>query len=178
MLDLTAFSEAKGIFVKRQSETEGTELLLKKLFKDTSFELRYTDERKPFLHGTTAHISISHSHDKLVILVNEKETAGVDVELIREKVKNIQQRFLSPEELDYASNDTEILTILWAAKEAIYKTYGLKKVDFSKDMFIEKFDKKSDVFYGNLKIEKLKKRYLLKKERHGDYILVYTLNEV
>jgi 4'-phosphopantetheinyl transferase len=41
------------------------------------------------------HISISHSHDKLAIIVNEKEATGIDIELIRDKVLKIKHKFLS-----------------------------------------------------------------------------------
>ncbi|MBA3663458.1 MAG: 4-phosphopantetheinyl transferase family protein [Bacteroidetes bacterium] len=178
MLDLEAFCRDHDIIKKREGEQRATELLLKNLFPQQEVILNYSAEGKPFLSLSSAHISISHSHDKLVIMLNEKESTGVDVELIRDKVKNIRHKFLCEEELEFAGNNTETLTVLWAAKEAVYKAYGLKGVDFCANIFIEPFDEGGDLFYGSLHMNNKKTRYLLKKEKHGDYILVYILNEV
>jgi phosphopantetheinyl transferase len=163
---------------KRDCEVKGTLFLLKKLFPPDGAELAYTPSRKPFLKGSQDHISISHSHAKLAIIVNTQEHTGVDVELIREKVRNIQHKFLSPDEITFADNDVEVLTILWAAKEAIYKAYGLKEIDFARHMRIEHFEPDSEFFYGTLNKNEISQRYLLKKEKHDNYILVYTVNEV
>lgn len=178
MLDLEAFAAEQNITVKRETEKKATLFLLKKLFPENDPQLEYDEQRKPFLAGLNTHISISHSHDKLAILINSKESTGVDVELIREKVKNIQHKFLCSDELVFAAENEVTLTILWAAKEAIYKAYGLRGVDFSKHIFIEPFDLNEDLFYGRLEINEIKKKYLLKKEKPDNYILVYILNEV
>lgn len=178
MLDLEAFAAEQNITVKREIEQKATLLLLKKLFPLTEFRLCYTEERKPYLQGTNSHISISHSHDKLAIIVNDKENTGVDVELIRNKVNNIKHKFLCNEEIAFANDNSIYLTVLWAAKEAIYKAYGLKGVDFAENIFIEPFSVNDNLFYGRLKIKNVNKRYLMKKEKPGNYILVYILNEV
>lgn len=178
MLDLEAFAAEQKITTKRETEQKATLFLLKKLFPEGNPQLEYDTQRKPFLAGLDLHISISHSHDKLAILINSKESTGVDVELIREKVKNIRHKFLCSDELVFGGENEITLTILWAAKEAIYKAYGLKGVEFIKHIFIEPFDLNDDLFYGRLEINEIKKRYLLKKEKPGNYILVYILNEV
>lgn len=177
-LDMAAFSATQGLIEKRDLEKKATMALLKKLFPLTDVKLGYTPEKKPFLESVNTNISISHSHDKLAILVNDKESTGVDIELLREKVVNIKHKFLCEEELAYAGNDTERLTTLWAAKESIYKAYGLKGVDFARDMFIETETLHDDFFYGQLKLPQVQRRYRMKKEKHGNYILVYILNEV
>lgn len=178
MLDVRAFSTNAGFSLKRESEKEGTKLLLKNLFPEKDIHLDYTPNKKPFLRNDKAHISISHSHDQLVILVNTQEQTGVDVELIREKVKNIQHKFLSEEEIKWAGDNVELLTILWAAKEAIFKVDGFANVSFSCQIAIEKFNMDGHEFYGNIVMENHKKRYLLKREKHGNYVLVYVLHEV
>lgn len=178
MLDMSLFVEMAQPNAKRELEKEGTKYLLKNLFPAKDIHLEYTPNKKPFLRNDTAHISISHSHDKLVILVNTKEQTGVDVELIREKVINIQHKFLNDHELKWADNNVELLTILWAAKEAVFKVDGFSHVSFSQHIAIEKFNMDTNEFYGNIVMDNNKKRYLLKKEKHGNYILVYVLNEV
>jgi 4'-phosphopantetheinyl transferase len=176
LLDLKAFSDEESITVKRDLERAGTVFLLRNLLKTTIFELRYTVENKPFLNNRHEHISISHSHDKLAIILNEKENTGIDIELIRDKVRNIQHKFLSEKEMRFANNEVEKLITLWAAKEALYKIYGLKEVDFSRHLFVEDFN--GEKMKGGIKINKLEKNYLLVNETIDDYKMVYVLNEI
>ncbi len=177
-LDLAAFSAENNIKEKRELEQEGTRQLLNKMFNGTNVLLKYTQYNKPYLEGNNSHISISHSHDKLVIIANTKESTGVDVELVRDKVKNIQHKFLSENEIIFANENTEVLTILWAAKECIYKAYGLKEVDFKKHIFIENFKVENSNFFGRIDLPNFKKRYLLTFQKQENYILVYILSEV
>ncbi len=177
-LDLTVFNEKQNIKLKRDCEKAGTLFLLEQLFPKKAILLEYTENKKPYLKGESSHISISHSHDKLVIITNTKESTGIDIELIRDKVKNIQNRFLNDEELNFAKDNTETLIKMWAAKEAIYKAYGLKELDFRENILIENFSKTENVFYGKIDTAKIKKKYLLNWEKIENYILVYILNEI
>lgn len=177
-LDMPAFKVEENTEVKRELERKGIQFLLNRMFEGDPVNLMYLPTNKPYLEGRKEHISISHSHDKLVILVNGKENTGVDIELIREKIVNIKHKYLSENELKCFSNDIETLTVLWAAKEALYKVYGLKEVDFIKHLFIEEFKADENNFYGRIELPNFKKRYLLSKRKEGNYILVYLLSEV
>lgn len=178
LLDLEAFSEERQITVKRDLERAGTLFLLENLFPQEQVELNYTEHRKPFLKGRMEHLSISHSHDKLAIIINNKESTGIDVELIRDKVINIKEKFLCEAELNFAGNDVEVLTVLWAAKETLYKIYGLKNVEFATNIFIDSFSETQETLTARLTLDNLKKTYLLKKEKKENYILVYALHEI
>lgn len=176
LLDLKAFSKDENTVLKRELEKAGTHFLLRHLLKTDRFELAYTKENKPFLKGRREHLSISHSHDKLVIILNKKENTGIDIELIRDKVKNIQHKFLNETEILFAGNDVDKLITLWAAKESLYKVYGLKEVDFSKNLFVEEFN--GTEISGRIELKKLKKNYRLIQENIGEYKMVYVLNEI
>lgn len=176
LLDLAAFSSQEHITVKRDLERAGTLFLLEQLLKKEVFELAYTPENKPYLKNRAEHISISHSHDKLAIILNTKESTGIDIEMIRDKVLNIQHKFLNPTELLFAKNDVDKLLILWAAKEALYKVYGLKEVDFSLHLFIEEFQ--GSELTGHIALKDFKKKYKLISETIDNYKMVYVLNEV
>jgi hypothetical protein len=39
-------------------------------------------------------------------------------------------------EISWVSDDLEKATILWSAKEALYKLYGKRKVDFKENLFL------------------------------------------
>jgi phosphopantetheinyl transferase len=95
ILDLRAYSEQHQLVAKRDIEKSGTRELLKQLLGNKDFELWYTPENKPYLRDSDIHISISHSHDKLVIICNKRANTGIDIELVRDKVQNIQHKYLS-----------------------------------------------------------------------------------
>jgi 4'-phosphopantetheinyl transferase len=175
LLDLAAFSKDRNIVIKREQEKKGTLYLLSRLL-GTEPQLRYTNENKPFISGNPCHISISHSHDKLAIIMNRDEATGVDIELIREKVLRVRHKFLNPREQAFAGDNIARLITLWGAKEAIYKAYGLKDVEFSKQILIEPFT--GEELVGSIKTRKTQKKYLMRSEKIGDYILVYTMNEI
>ena len=176
ILDLADFSQIKVGFPKRELEKAGSQFLLKEMLKTDAFELNYTPEKKPFLKSRTEHISISHSHDKLAIIINEKENTGIDIELIRDKVLKIQHKFLNQKETEFTKNNVEKLISVWAAKEAMYKVYGLKELDFKLNLFIEEFD--DAVIFGKIDIGSFKKRYQLICENVDDYKMVDVLNEI
>lgn len=176
LLDLGAFALEQNIHVKRDLERAGTRFLLKHLLKTEAYELCYTAENKPFLKGRSEHISISHSHDKLVIILNRQENTGIDIEQIRDKVRNIQGKFLSEAELAFAGNDPEKLITFWAAKEAMYKVYGLKELEFIKNLRVE--DYTGAELSGHIELNGLRKNYRLIHETIDNYKMVYVLHEL
>jgi phosphopantetheinyl transferase len=178
MLDFAAFSASQPMLLKRDLEKKGTLEVLGKMYPGKPVKVCYTSENKPYLEDISEHISISHSHDKLVVLANAKESTGVDIELIRDKVINVRHKFLNEQEFEFAGSNVEALITLWAAKEAIYKAYGLKEVDFAKHLYIETNTFNETSFYGKLDLPGLKKRYQMKREKIDNYILVYIISEV
>ena len=177
-LDLPDFAAKNGLLAKRDIEKNGTQFLLNMLFNEV-VELEYNSLGKPLIKGKSEHISISHSHDKLAIIVNAVTETGVDIEQIRDKVLKIKNKFLSADELKAANDSVEKLIIYWACKEALYKIYGLKEVEFIAHLHIENFDlKESGTIKGRIKMENFDKKYLLHYEKVEDYMLVYILNEI
>ena len=178
VLHLPDYTLFTGITAKRESEKKATVFLLEKLFNKTVV-LSYNAEGKPELRAENCHISISHSHDKLVIICNTKEATGVDVELIRDKVLKIKDKFLSVAELNEAKDNIEKLIIYWAAKETLYKIYGLKEVEFAKHLFICPFELKPvGKICGEIDLDGFRKKFNLHYEKLEDYMLVYVLDEL
>jgi 4'-phosphopantetheinyl transferase len=178
ILDLSAFAAKEGLEAKREIERGGTKFLLNALF-NCPVELDYTSLGKPFIVGRKAHISISHSHDRLAIIVNSLAETGVDIELIRDKVLKIKNKFLSEKELTDVNDNVEKMIIYWACKEALYKIYGLKEVEFIANLLIQDFKlEPSGEIIGEIKMGNFNKKYLLHYEKLDDYMLVYVLNEI
>ncbi|MBL7902172.1 MAG: 4'-phosphopantetheinyl transferase superfamily protein [Bacteroidia bacterium] len=175
-MDLKALSERNQGLKQRELEKKGTELLLAELFKENKADLRYDANSKPYLANYPGHISISHSHDRLAIIHNLRAKTGIDIELIRDKVKAIQNKFLNEQEQQQANNDTETLVCFWAIKETLYKIYGLKGIDFKKNLFIERVD--AERVLGRIETKEGSNRFSLIKEKTDDYILVYAEEEI
>lgn len=101
----------------------------------------YTDEYgKPHMSNSQAHISISHAEPYVAALVNRRHPCGIDVESLREKVVKLGPKFLTKDELEQANNDIRNLTILWGAKEALYKLHGRKRLIFKENLHIRKIE--------------------------------------
>lgn len=176
LLDLKAFSEQHQLSAKREQEKAGTQFVLTQLIGPGYKGLDYTEHNKPYLVGDNRHISISHSHDKLAVLLNAERSTGVDIELVRDKVLRIKDKFLNAQEAVFAGKDLHRLIAIWAAKEAMYKWYGLKSLDFRIHLSVEDFEEMDII--GKIETGALSQRFHLRKEQIGAYILVYIVDEI
>lgn len=175
ILNLNEFSIKNNLTVKREIESKGKEYLIKNLTSDKA-EIYYDEKGKPHLANDSRHISISHSHDKLAIIINENESTGIDIELIRDKVLKIKHKFLTKPELLDANDDVEKLLIYWAAKETLYKIYGLKEVDFIANLFVNPFTKYNlGSIIGTINLPHFSKTFELNYRILDNYVLVYAL---
>ncbi|GAB4395115.1 MAG: 4'-phosphopantetheinyl transferase superfamily protein [Microscillaceae bacterium] len=94
---------------------------------------------KPHLPDAAYHISISHAFPFAAAILHPQRPVGIDIEPMRPKIQRIAPRFLAAEELEYASGSLAALTILWAAKEALYKLYGQKELIFRENIHVRPF---------------------------------------
>jgi 4'-phosphopantetheinyl transferase len=178
MLDLQGFKSDMRLEEKREIERRGTHFLLKKMLGSEGVELIYNEFKRPFLKGRSEHISISHSHRWLAISIHSAEETGVDVEMIREKVINIKHKFCCTEELEFAQNDIDKLTLLWACKEAIYKVYGKKELEFKK-IKIDPFSvNEQGELNGSIHFDAHLRKYKLMYRKFDGYFLALILHEV
>jgi 4'-phosphopantetheinyl transferase len=178
LLDLKSFSITRDLKTKRELETFGKNYLITQLL-GKSASIKYSNTGKPYLEGDTRFVSISHSHDKLAVIINNKENAGIDIELIRDKVINIKHKFLSASELENAENDIEKLLIYWSAKETLYKIYGKKEVDFIRHLHINPFIKEeSGEIIGEINMPNNQCKYILQYQKIDNYILVYSSHKI
>lgn len=179
ILNLDEFAAANNLSAKRELETKGKEFLIKRLLDREDCLIAYDDKGKPYLPGDTRHISVSHSHDKLAIIVNEQEATGIDIELIRDKVLKIKNRFLTAAELADAGDDVEKLLIYWASKETLYKIYGLKEVDFIEHLLVKPFTKHNlGTIIGVIGLPGFNESFELNYQLLDNYVLVYALKKL
>ena len=125
---------------KRQLEYLAVRAMLKEMTGHQQ-AIMYRENRAPYLETGTHNISITHTGHHAAIMLHPTQKVGIDIERIGDKVGRVRSRFLSAEELSHldAENEKVHLTILWAAKEALYKVLGEEQVDFAKHLQTEPF---------------------------------------
>lgn len=94
---------------------------------------------KPFLSGSSTHISLTHSYPYVAAVVDKRKNAGIDLEQPKDKLLGIAPRVLSPGELQDAGHDVTKHCIYWCAKETLVKIYGKKGLTLAKNIQIEPF---------------------------------------
>jgi phosphopantetheinyl transferase len=126
--------------------------LLQFLFPDFPYALiQIADTRKPFLPAEQYHFSISHCGDYAAAIVSKDSRVGVDIEIPVEKIGKVMHKFLSAKEhgifklLPGVSNDSAMNifqepTLLWSAKEAVFKWYAEGSVDFRREIQLKSQD--------------------------------------
>ncbi len=115
--------------------------LLQFLFPDFPYELiQIADTRKPFLPDEQYHFSISHCGDYAAAIVSKSNRVGIDIEIPVEKIAGIMYKFLSAKEhelfhlIDPGINRIPFATLLWSAKESVFKWYADGGVDFRRQI--------------------------------------------
>ncbi|MDD5152142.1 MAG: 4'-phosphopantetheinyl transferase superfamily protein [Flavobacterium sp.] len=141
------------------------------------FDLHYDEFGKPYLHDGK-HISITHSHHFSAIIISD-EPVGIDIELQREKIIRIADKFVNKKELHrLKSFDTQDyirkLTVKWGVKEAIFKIRNEPGISFKDHIQVNLFeieDKKTTAF---LEMEKIKQQFPIYFEEFEGFTLVYA----
>lgn len=114
--------------------------LLPCLFPDFPHEeIEIADTRKPFLPNEQYHFSISHCGNYAAAITSSNYRVGIDVEFTTVRLEKIKHKFLHPDELRFVNSQLpgqqlKLLSVLWSAKEAMYKWYGAGSVNFSEMM--------------------------------------------
>ena len=107
----------------------------------SDFDLIYDKEGKPHLKDGKF-ISISHSFIFSAIIISDDLKVGIDIEKKREKILKIAHKFTPIEEYKTIANSEALiskLTIVWGAKESLYKIYGKRKLLFLHHIHINDF---------------------------------------
>ena len=119
--------------------------LLQYLFPTFPYELiQIADTRKPFLPDEQYHFSISHCGDYVAAIVSKNSRVGIDIETPTEKISRVMYKFLSAKEHELFSliqpdkGRIPFATLLWSAKESVFKWYGNGAVDFRKEIQLKK----------------------------------------
>ena len=114
------------------------------------------------------YISISHSKGLVAVLIGDNKV-GLDIEQISDKPLKLSSKFITKNIHENLSK--EKATLIWCAKEAIYKWYQKGEVDFTKDIIIPPFVLKEK---GQIKIQIKKNSLILNYQKINNHYLVYV----
>jgi phosphopantetheinyl transferase len=137
-------------------------------------DLYYIEDGKPLLKDGK-NISISHSFQFSTIAISDN-VIGIDIEKNREKIKRIAHKFVGQEtKFLQEENLVEQLTVLWGAKESLYKIHPNGGLLFIEHLPIEAFQLKEKETRGWIKKEPWNEPFKIIFEPIEDFTLVYAL---
>ena len=143
----------------------------------TDYELHYDEFGKPyFLDGK--YVSITHSHHFSALIISD-ETVGIDIEMQREKIIRIADKFVNATELkrlkSFDNQDyIKKLTVKWGAKEAIFKIRNEKGISFKDHIQVNPFEIEDQKTTAILEIENIKQQFSIYFEEFEEFTLVYA----
>ena len=103
---------------------------------------------------------------------------GIDIEKNREKIKIIQHKFVNFESGFIHKDDDYIqqLTVIWGAKESLYKIYPHGGLTFKNDIDINSFQIADKKTTGYIKVEGWDKNYSIEFHQIDGFTLVYAID--
>ncbi|MGO4772058.1 4'-phosphopantetheinyl transferase superfamily protein [Flavobacterium sp. W22_SRS_FK3] len=151
----------------------------------TDKDLHYDEFGKPYFDCHN-HISITHSYHFAAIIISH-ETVGIDMELQREKIQKIADKFVDTE-FEYlnptVSKDyIKKLTVIWGAKEAIFKIRNEKGISFKDHILVDDFSLEKTQTQASLHFDDLIKDFDVHYQEiksdnfEGTFTLVYAFEK-
>lgn len=147
-------------------------LSVRKLLQEagyTDFDLFYDGFGKPHLKPNSSHtqpveVSISHSHTFSTIIISNQKV-GIDIEMQREKIIRIAEKFCDAEfhflEKKNAEEYIQKLTIIWGAKEAIFKIMNMEGISFKNHIRVHEFKTDDKKTKATLELENTKQDFYI-----------------
>ncbi len=134
-LSATEEAEIRSMkLLKRRLEKLGCRCALSQLLNSYE-EVSYSPNGAPKI--STHKISFTHAASYAAAAISENYKIGVDIEKITPKIKTLYNKFLNSFEIkQFDVCDEEQVHILWGAKEAAYKLYEVKNLDFAQQINI------------------------------------------
>ena len=130
---------------------------------------------KPHLEGSDWQISLSHTRRYVAVLAGP-ELCGVDIQVLVPKIERLAPKFMRPEETASVLPATRLehLHVYWGAKEALYKAYGRRQLDFRENILVTPFayDLETGRTTGAVVKDDLLLEFEIRYEKIGNTVLV------
>jgi 4'-phosphopantetheinyl transferase len=136
---------------------------------------------KPYFKDYNRFISLSHSSEYTAAMISDSP-CGIDVQVIVPKISRIVSKFIRDDEFAFipeTANDILYYHAIWGAKEAMYKAYGKRGLDFKNDMKVSSFEiqQVNFNFTGNVTKGNFNENYQIYAQNFNSIILVYAVQE-
>ena len=144
----------------------------------TDLDLFYNDSGKPHLVDKK-NISITHSFEFTAIVISDVPT-GIDIEKQREKILRIAKKFVGFE-ADYITQmnrQVTALTVIWGAKESMYKLYGKKGLGFKAHCQVAPFSLQDQKTTSYIDYEMDQLSYEVFFKEIENFMMVYILPKI
>ena len=139
-------------------------------------DLYYDEFGKPYLKNGN-YISISHSFRFSAIAISKKDPVGIDIEKQRDKIIKIGHKFTPIDAFKNIIDQDSLvrkLTIVWGAKESLYKIYGKRQLRFLEHIDIKDFDLVSNKTIGMINHENFTSNHSIEFLELEGYTCVYA----
>ena len=176
-LDLSDFSTKRIEGMRSELHQKGF-LSVRHLIREIGYtdqDLFYTKDGKPHLKDGKR-ISITHSFTFAAIAIS-KNQIGIDIEKNRDKIIKIAPKFVA-DEYDFMAEEhvVEFLTVVWGAKESLFKIHPDGGLLFKHHLPIEPFKLSDKKTRGWIKKDNFYEVYQIFFEQLEDFTLVYAIN--
>lgn len=140
-------------------------------------DLFYDDLGKPHLKDGT-YISITHSFYFSAIIVSKDTPVGIDIEKQRDKIVKIANKFTPLREYKSIANHDALvskLTIVWGAKESLFKIHHAEGLSFLNNIYVEDFSFDDAQTTGKVRYKGKITNYSIKFLEFEGFTCVYAL---
>ena len=131
---------------------------------------------KPHLDDHELFVSFSHSYEYVAVILG-RMIVGVDIQKFVPKITALERRFMREAESRSLAKATRLehLHLYWGAKEALYKCYGRRRLDFKQHILVEPFAYQAfGKTTGIVSKDSFHQSYELVFERWDNYFFVYA----
>ena len=132
---------------------------------------------KPYLEDSPYKISISHSLDKVAVIASPYNV-GIDIQEVVDKMERLAIKFVNKEKESWPTSLLD-LHAMWGAKEAMYKAWGKKGIDFRNQMEVRACKWENNTIYskGTLCKGDIKMHFNIYGEKIGNFVLMWAVEE-
>lgn len=134
---------------RRNEHLAWRRIVRRELGRDITIE--YNDVGAPIVTTptTTPHISVAHSQGIVAVAIAD-EPVGIDIESVGRDFSRAATRYMRSEECELCEDELW-MAMVWTAKEAMYKYYGVKGIDLRDDLRITAYDATTRRMCGELR---------------------------
>lgn len=144
----------------------------------TDFDLYYGNDGKPHLTDGK-NITITHSYSFSAIIISDRNI-GIDMEIRREKVIKIADKFLDREfeylDPTHLEEYVRKLIVIWGVKEALYKMFSQQGLSFKQNIDVHSFEMDDKKGTATVSYMEINGTYTFYFEEIEDFTLVYSLD--